>query len=127
MTEDPRGIFVFTREGDLLAFPSLSEAAAYMEAIDVANGEYPALFTIDGRVVAAATPNNETTLTVTSEPNDSELNRRLLDYRRKSPQTLPEDRIALANALLRWHWEHRWPKRPRWLARRLHGTGPSQL
>src|SRR4051812_12432463 len=32
-----------------------------------------------------------------------------------------------ANAVLRAEWEARWPKRPRWLARRLHGEGALQI
>jgi hypothetical protein len=38
----------------------------------------------------------------------------------------PADRIAIANALQR-EWDARWPKRPRWLDRRLNGTGPAQF
>jgi hypothetical protein len=132
MTDDPRGIFVFDREGNLNVFASTGAAYAYMEAIDVANGEYEALFTLDGRVIAASAPedagaNDDFTLTVTSERNDAELDRRLGEYRRKSPRVLPEDRLAFANALLLLEWESRWPKRPRWLDRRLHGDGPARL
>ena len=37
------------------------------------------------------------------------------------------DPIAFANELLRWEWERRWPKRPRWLSRRLHGDSPRSV
>jgi hypothetical protein len=132
MTEDPRGLFVFERGGDLSVFPSISAARAYMEAIDVANGEYEALFAVDGRIVTVsarddATAADDITFTVTSKRGDTELDRRLAEYRRASSRVLPEDRLAFANAILLWEWESRWPKRPRWLARRLHGDGPVQL
>jgi hypothetical protein len=52
------------------------------------------------------------------------LRQRLLDTRPQVGLTRPpENLLAVANELLRLDWEHRWPKRPRWLARRLHGEG----
>ncbi len=34
------------------------------------------------------------------------------------------DPLRYAERELREQWENRWPKRPRWLDRRLHGDGP---
>ena len=37
------------------------------------------------------------------------------------------DLIGFANEWLRREWEHRWPRRPRWLARRFPGRGPTRI
>jgi len=127
LSEEPRGIFVFDITGDLDVFPSIAEATAYMEPPDVESGEYVALFTLDGRVVTAAVKDGRVVLTVSSKRDEPDFSQRLLRFRQLSPLDLPEDRVALANALLRWEWDHRWPKRPRWFSRRLFGDGPARL
>jgi hypothetical protein len=38
-----------------------------------------------------------------------------------------EDVMDIGNAILEADWESRWPKRPRWLATRLHGDAPPTL
>jgi hypothetical protein len=38
-----------------------------------------------------------------------------------------DDVIEIGDAILRDSWNSRWPKHPRWLARRLHGTTPPTL
>jgi hypothetical protein len=38
-----------------------------------------------------------------------------------------EDVIDIGHAILEADWESRWPKRPRWLATRLHGDAPPTL
>jgi hypothetical protein len=65
-----------------------------MEALDVENGEYHVLYTLEGRVV------------LTSDPVDF---------------------VAVANEVLRREWNSRWPKRPKWLSRRIHGEHPPQI
>jgi hypothetical protein len=42
-------VLVFTRDGDVMAFVSPEQAAAYMEAVDVEAGEYEAVFAVDRR------------------------------------------------------------------------------
>jgi hypothetical protein len=39
----------------------------------------------------------------------------------------PADLVAVANELLRGQWNSRWPKRPKWLSRRIHGAHPPQI
>ena len=49
-------IFVFDRDGEVMAFGSESEAAGCMEAIDVDDGEYDAAYRIDGTVLEILAP-----------------------------------------------------------------------
>jgi hypothetical protein len=42
-----QGVFVFAEDG-VEYFPSVKDAAAYVEAIDGENGVYEAFFTVDG-------------------------------------------------------------------------------
>jgi hypothetical protein len=125
MTAAP--LFVFALDG-VDAFPSVEDAAASMEAIDVDNGEYPALFTLDGRIVTATASNNDVMLTITDRRDESDLDRRLHEWAPRIGLTSPpEDRRAVANELMRLDWELRWPKWPRWLARRLHRAAPPRI
>ena len=125
MTPAVRAVFVFDQGGDVMAFPSVEDAAGYMEAVDVEAGEYPALFALDGRIITATTRNHEVVLTVEDARDEAGLRQRLLEGRqRKRLTSLPDDLVAIANELLRQEWDNRWPKRPRWLVRRLHGEGP---
>jgi hypothetical protein len=121
-------VFVFTQDGDLTVFASVDEAAEWLEATDVADGEYDALFTMDGSVVDARSQDQQVILSVTEMRDERALQQRLRDYQRRvGLHTSPEDPRAVANELLRLEWERRWPRRPAWLSRRLHGDGPPQI
>lgn len=126
MAERLRAVFVFALEGEPFVFRSLAEAAGFMEAIDVTDGEYPALFTDEGQVVeATATPDFNVLLALPDQYDPAAF--RALLRERTSGLGLTADTsdvIAIGDALLRQEWEHRWPQRPRWLARRLHGDSP---
>lgn len=125
---DVGAVFVLTRDDDLMVFVSLDDAAGWMEAIDVDDGEYPALFTLDARLVTASTEDQRVNLTVTEEHDEPALRQRLRKYLQRVGWTsLPESPRAVANELLRLQWEHRWPRRPAWLSRRLFGDGPRQV
>jgi hypothetical protein len=71
MTAAVRALFVFDRDGDVMAFPTVEEAAGFLESIDVDAGEYVALFTLDGRIITATTNAHEVVLTV-EETRDEE-------------------------------------------------------
>ena len=102
-----------------------------MEAIDVKNGEYEAIYTStadrhgnDGE----RGPSEFVVLEVTSDRDEGDLDSRLLAWVNRGKLTSdPGDRVAVANELLRRQWESRWPKRPKWFARRLFGDQPEQI
>jgi len=122
-------VFVFARDGEVMAFPHLETAAGWMEAIDVLEGEYSGAFTIDGRkVTISAEPDSPVSLRVTHVGALAELGERLgrssaLIGRRFDLSDL----TAVANYLMLMEWNHRWPRRPRWLSRLIHGNGPARV
>jgi hypothetical protein len=129
MAEPLRAVFVFALDGEPFVFRTLAEAAGWMEAIDVRDGEYPALFTDTGRVVeATATPNFDVLLALTDRYDPAGF-RALLRERTSGlgVKVGSDDVLAIGDALVREEWEHRWPQHPRWLARRLHGDRPRPL
>ena len=120
-------VFVFARDGDLNVFASLQHAAGWMEAVDVEEDEYQAAFLHDGTVVAAGTSDGMVSLTPTASRDLPSLETLLARYQQRVP-TAPRASAPFnfANQWLRQEWEAQWPKRPRWLARRLHGDAPKQ-
>ena len=130
-------IFAFTDDG-LNVFPSLEAAAGYMEGIDVENGEWNPIFTIDGHVVHARAEGYAAILSITDRKDLEALKRHVRDDLKRRNQYMrekglapyesdPADLRALANEWFRREWEARWPKRPRWLDRRLHGDAPPRV
>ncbi|SDR89775.1 hypothetical protein SAMN04489717_0946 [Actinopolymorpha singaporensis] len=129
MADEVRAVFVFDRDHDALVFRSLEHATGYMEAIDVEEGEYVALFTETGGIVNATTTAERVVLTVTGERDEADLRARLRDHQRRMRTPEPiTDPVAFASDYLRrereWEWAHRWPRWPAWLDRRLHGEHP---
>jgi hypothetical protein len=102
-----------------------------MEAIDVRDGEYEAFFTIDGGVLhPSVRPDDEiwVELVATGTHDLARLKRRLRELQHRNGYVSnPDDPRAVANELLAIEWSLRWPKRPYWLDRRLHGSGPDQV
>lgn len=122
-------VFVFDRDGEVRAFPHLESAAGWMESIDVLDGEYETAFTLDGHEVAiAAEQEGPVSLQVTDVRDLDDLRTRLSksgDHMGLSFDL--SDLRAVANDLLRWEWAQRWPRRPRWASRLIHGKGPPQV
>jgi hypothetical protein len=118
-------VFVFADDG-LHVFPSLGAVIAQVEAIDVADGVYEAMFTLDGRVIAARTEKNNVSLIVTDESGLESLFARLREQRHLF-ESAPEDLRGIANEMLAADWKVRWPRWPSWLDRRLHGDGPPRV
>jgi hypothetical protein len=55
--------------------------------------------------------------------DEEQLRQRLAAFVTKRQIEVPsDDLIEIGNAILREDWNSRWPKRPRWLANRLHGN-----
>jgi hypothetical protein len=64
----------------------------------------------------------------TAERDEAQLRarlRRFLDEWKVEARS--DDVIEIGNAILRDDWNRRWPRRPRWLARQLHGSTPPTL
>lgn len=72
-----RAIFVFTADQDLLAFPSLQDAAGYLEAVDVEAAEYPAIYTDQGNAIEASAAGQTVVLTDTGRTDSSGLTFRI--------------------------------------------------
>ena len=121
-------VFVFSSDDPApLAFSSVAHAAGWMEAIDVEDGGYEAIYTVDGDVVDISTEGDRVVLTVTPERQAGVLRRRLRPWvNRMQLSTDPDDLAAVANEMLVLEWETRRPKRPAWLDRWLHGKGPPE-
>ena len=119
-----RAIFVFTADQDLLVFLSSDDAAGYMEAIDVEAGEYPAIYTDEGDVIEATAAGQTVVLTDTGRSDSDDLTSRIARYCQMVGAPTSVDRVAFANVVLGAEWEARWPQRPRWLSRRIHGETP---
>lgn len=124
-------VFIFADDG-LSLFPSVEDAAAYMEWIDVEDGVYEALFTVRGeRLVPHPREKHLVRLEASGEVDTDALISMLSRERdrRGTFSADPDDPLAVAQELAEreqaWRWEHRWPKRPLWLDRRLHGEGPA--
>lgn len=102
-----------------------------MEATDVSAGEYPDVYAISGERIKVEVDGDVHAGTViyvpTGEAAVGELEARLREYVRRTGIELEgtgDLAIDVANSLVSGEWQSRWPKRPRWLATRLHGDGP---
>ncbi|MBC9819701.1 hypothetical protein [Terrabacter sp. MAHUQ-38] len=119
-----RAIFVFTADNDLLIFTGLDEASSWMEAVDVDDGEYPAIYTDEGSVVKASL-NSETVVLADSGRRDlDDLSNRLARYAEMVDLPAPTDRLAFANTMLKREWDRQRSRRPRWLFKRIYGETP---
>lgn len=117
-------VLVADRNGEVVAFPSVSEAVAQLEAVDVVAGEYVA-FGLGGQVLDLRAVGEEIVIADTGRCDVEGLRRRVQAYGdRVGLDCDLRDTVAVANELLRREWEARLPKWPRWLAVRLHGAAP---
>jgi hypothetical protein len=122
-----RALFVFDRENWCSVFQGPEQAAAALETADVETDEYVA-FDERGTVFRLSTAGLDIHIAATPERDEEQLRarlRRFVDEWRIEAST--DDLIEIGNAILRDDWDKRWPRRPRWLARRLHGTQPPTL
>lgn len=95
------------------------------------DGEYEAFFTTDGDVLQPSVrPDDQiwVELIATGNRDVERLKRRLRELQDHNGFVSdPDDPRAVANEFLAIEWSLRWPKRPAWLDRRLHGTGPDKV
>jgi hypothetical protein len=122
-------VFIFSSDGDLDVFPSLQAAEGYMEAVDVAEGrEYAAAFLHDGTVVRIGVDGERVVLKPSDTRDAARLDQSLNEYQRRiGAAARSGSALDYANDWFRAEWELRWPKRPAWLARRLHGDQPTRV
>ena len=126
---EPRAVFVFYEDGSGVdAYASLRELQEDLEAIDVRNGEY-AFYSARGRVVEAVVEGSgaqDFELRLTDVDASQELQRRLASALPTAgiDASLAQSPLAAAQALINAEWDVRWPRRPAWLDRRLHGEKP---
>lgn len=126
--EEPRAFLIFGGS-DLQVEPDMAAAAGFMEPADIENGEYDTVFDTTGRRYRFWVVGKATKLEATDEIDLEALRLRLraLDDQGAFGEIGPldvSDPLVVAEALSRWEWEHRWPRRPLWLSRRLHGAQP---
>jgi hypothetical protein len=122
-------VFVITRDGEYHLLKSPEEAAGWVEAVDVLDGEYEAFVRVTGerlRVIAEATP---ATARVVLEPTGvidlAYLQGRLHEFASaRGYDGPPEDPRAIANQVFAHQWRNAWPRWWPWLHRRLHGDTP---
>jgi hypothetical protein len=122
--QEHTGLFVFTEDGEVFALSSVANRGD-LEYPDVQHGAYPAIYTLDGFVVEATTVKRDVILTITDVRDEGELRRRLAAADPEFAED--DDLVGYANRLLVVSWERRWPKRPAWLAKRLHGVNPPSV
>jgi len=120
-------VLVVERGGDVLVFPTAGRAAAHIEPHDVGQGEYAGVFGLDGTVHALSTQGDDVVLRATAVRDPAALTRALEQSNRHSTGGAPLDPVAIADEELQFQWEHRWPRWPTWLDRRVNGEPPPPL
>ena len=122
-------VFVITRDGDVHLFKSLDEAASWVEAVDVLDGEYDDFIRVTGerlRAVASASPGaSRVVLEPTGVIDLDYLQTRLHALASRNGYDGPvENPRGIANQVFAHEWRNAWPRWWPWLHRRLHGEGP---
>ena len=124
-----RAVFIF-EGGDLSVHDSLTDAAEWVEAIDVENHEFD-FFGDDGTVIAASAEGQIVRLAPTDDRRPEELRARLDQFLAAidSPAEIrsSSDVLTVGQYLIDRQWANLWPRRPRWLARRLYGDSPPRI
>ncbi|MEJ7764064.1 MAG: hypothetical protein WKF86_01070 [Acidimicrobiales bacterium] len=119
----PVAFFIFSLDsGDVDVEPDMDTASAAIEPQDVSIAEV-----VDdcGQRYTPTTDGRVTVLVATGEVDRGALEARLRSSHEVAHlQINDQDDFVLgfADAAARWEWEHRWPRWPMWLDRRLHGT-----
>jgi hypothetical protein len=97
-------VLIFDRDEDLLVLASFVQATDWIEAIDVDEGEYPAVYSPDGGVLALSAPEGpegSVVLTETGRVDLDDLERRVARYwRRHRAGEPPRDPLRTAQFLL---------------------------
>jgi hypothetical protein len=121
-----QGVFVFAEDG-VQFFPTVAEAAAYVEVVDVEDGVYEAFISLDGERLLPRPVDENSVRLERSGAHDKASLIELLERESATRRTFtsdPTDPVKVANELLAERWEARWPN---WLDRQLHGAGPTRV
>jgi hypothetical protein len=120
-------IFMFGDGGPVVR-DTVEHASSFMEAADVENGEYNAVYDEAGLMFRPQVEGRLVRLISTRNSDHDDLVRRLTDWCRTAGLTLDpasdDFPIQVAQRIAESEWSARWPKRPLWLSRRIHGTSP---
>lgn len=123
-----RAFFVVDEAGTVDVFDSVDRAAGSMEVYDL---DCYVIFDDSGRRYKPTADGYRVRLRATDEVDYGDLVRRLTIYAQRRGQRFdtsdPGFPKKFAQSEAKWQWEHRSPKRPRWLDRRLHGNRPPDL
>lgn len=99
------------------------DEAHYFEEIDMADQSDYLAFDIDGNRLRLVFGERSVRFEPTGERDQRSLHQLASSYWRHTVDS-PEHLLEVANEDLLGRWQRRWPKRPRWLADRMHGATP---
>ena len=121
-------MFVIARDGDVHLFKTVSAAAGWVEAIDVEDGEYVGFYRLDGERLDVSVNDDVVRLEPSGVRDVAELSATLRSLAERNGYTGDDpDPVAVANEVFANEWLNRWPRRPKWLDRRLHGNSPPTI
>jgi hypothetical protein len=125
---DLQPTFVITRDGDVDLYKTVADAASYMEAVDVRDGEYEAAFSLNGELLEIVLDEDRVSLVATGTNDLPTLRDRLRALAERNGYSGEDpDPRGVANEVFANQWRARWPRWPKWLDRRLHGDGPPHI
>jgi len=120
--------FLITRDGDVELFKTPQEAAGWVEAVDVEDGEYTDCFRVNGERLELDIFKEEVHVRPTGTYDAAFLSQRLAELAERNAYTgdAPDPR-TVANEVFAHQWKRRWPRWPKSLDRHLHGDGPPRI
>jgi hypothetical protein len=119
-------IFMFGDGGPVVR-STTEEASDFMEAVDVENGEYDVVYDETGLILRPHVQDRQVHLLPTESGDNGDLFRRLSECQTNgiSLDSHSGDFPAqVARRIAASEWSNRWPKRPAWLSRMIHGSTP---
>jgi hypothetical protein len=123
-------IFMFGDGGPVVR-STTEEASAFMEAVDVENGEYDVVYDESGLILRPQVQDRQVHLLPTESVDLSDLIRRLSEWCQTKGVSLDSHSAAfpaqVARRIAESEWRTRWPKRPAWLSRMIHGSTPPRF
>ena len=115
-------------DGGPVVRETIEEASGFMEPADVSNGDYDAVYDETGLLLRPEVEDRQVRLVPTGTADYSDLVRRLSDWCQSNGVSLdPESGdfpVQVARTIAESEWSTRWPRRPVWLSRIIHGSTP---